>query len=115
MDECKYGGNYNLPPVRQSRRPAYSRLYDFNPDFVDIPSDDERARLRGEKDPNVLRIEIYRGFVIKKFRPFNLWRIVCKEDLSQTPSSLADSYTDLPEAKKAINLYLENLDESTTD
>lgn len=113
-NHCPYGGNYNLPTGRS--RPRLREFVDFDPVFDDIPTDAERKELAGERDGRVLRISHYMGFVIKKYRPYNHWLVVFREDRSATPPELAGAYTEEKEAKQAIREYMEkNNNESTTD
>lgn len=96
-----------MPVAQPPRRPARSPVMYGQPVFTDIPDDEERRRLKGESDPNVTRIEIYRGYVVKKFKPYNHWLVVCATDHSKTPEPLCGAFTDLVETKKAINAFLE--------
>lgn len=116
LSVSRYGGQ--VPAPKEQPRIYSGAMALSDPVFIDIPDEEERLRIAGESDPNVLRVEIYKGFVLKKYRPYNLWRIHCREDFSECPKALAGAYTDQSEVKKAINDFLEkdvSTNEGTTD
>lgn len=57
--------------------------------------------------------------VVSQVKAANHWLVVCATDHSETPEPLRGEFTDLVEAKKAINSYLEKKgdagDETTSD
>lgn len=85
------------------------------PNFDDFLTSEEEAELKAERDKSVQRIEHHEGFIVKKHLPYGHWKVTC-EDGSETPAELSGVYVRALDAKRAIDFYLEKLnDESTTD
>lgn len=109
-DPNRFGGA-KPPAVSPSvARNRQERLYGRaesrgEPVFTDI-NPDNRKTLAGESNSDVVRSQVYRGFVIKEWRPYHHWKVFCLEDQSMPPDELRGAYTSLKLIRIAIDEFI---------